>query len=76
MAGRLDQLFSLKGHTALATGGSSGIGLALAEALGLQGARIVLVLGDLERLRRLATEGAAIQPNVYKIPYLSHFNEH
>ena len=40
---RLDALFSLEGRTALATGGSSGIGLCIARALGLQGARIILV---------------------------------
>ena len=43
MAGSLDRLFSLQGHTALVTGGSSGIGLAIAEALGLQGAQVILV---------------------------------
>jgi NAD(P)-dependent dehydrogenase (short-subunit alcohol dehydrogenase family) len=42
MAGRLDSLFSLEGRTALVTGGSSGIGLAIARALGAQGAAIVL----------------------------------
>ena len=42
MAGRLDSLFSLAGRTALVTGGSSGVGLAIARALGLQGAEIVL----------------------------------
>ena len=42
MAGKLNSLFSLDGRHALVTGGSSGIGLAIARALGLQGARIVL----------------------------------
>lgn len=42
MAGHLDSLFSLAGRTALVTGGSSGIGLAIARALGLQGATLVL----------------------------------
>jgi len=35
--------FSLAGRTALVTGGSSGIGLAIAQALGQAGARVVLV---------------------------------
>lgn len=39
---RLDSLFALDGRTALVTGGGSGIGLAMAEALGRQGARLVL----------------------------------
>ena len=42
MAGRLDSLFSLAGRTALVTGGSSGIGFAIARALGLQGAAVAL----------------------------------
>ena len=36
------QLFNLAGKTALITGGSRGLGLQMAEALGEQGARIVL----------------------------------
>jgi NAD(P)-dependent dehydrogenase (short-subunit alcohol dehydrogenase family) len=36
------QLFDLSGRTALVTGGSRGLGLQIAEALGEQGARIVL----------------------------------
>jgi gluconate 5-dehydrogenase len=39
---RLAHLFSLAGRTALVTGGNSGIGLAIARALGLAGARVVL----------------------------------
>ncbi|WP_454743587.1 SDR family oxidoreductase [Cupriavidus necator] len=35
-------LFDLKGRTALVTGGSSGLGLLIAEALGTQGARVVI----------------------------------
>jgi len=40
---RLAHLFELKGRTAIVTGGNAGIGLALARALGLAGARLVLV---------------------------------
>jgi gluconate 5-dehydrogenase len=36
------QLFSLEGKTAIVTGGSRGLGLQMAEALGEQGARIVI----------------------------------
>lgn len=57
----LDHLFSLVGRTALVTGGNSGIGLALARALGLQGARLLLVARRAERLddavRELKAEG-------------------
>jgi len=43
MTGRLAHLFDLTGRRALVTGGNSGIGLAMARALGLQGAEVVLV---------------------------------
>ena len=36
------ELFSLQGKTALITGGSRGLGLQMAEALGEQGARVVI----------------------------------
>jgi gluconate 5-dehydrogenase len=42
MVFRLGHLFDLKGRTALVTGGNSGIGLAMARALGLAGASVVL----------------------------------
>lgn len=38
----IQQLFDLSGKTALVTGGSRGLGLQIAEALGEQGAKIVL----------------------------------
>ena len=47
----IQQLFDLKGKTALVTGGSLGLGLQLAHALGEAGARIMLTsrkAGDLE----------------------------
>jgi len=40
---KLESLFSLQGRTALVTGGSSGIGEAMAMALGLAGAKVVLM---------------------------------
>jgi gluconate 5-dehydrogenase len=58
---RLDSLFDLTGRTALVTGGNSGLGLAMARALGAQGARLVLAARDPVRLaeavRSLAADG-------------------
>ncbi|MDB5952913.1 MAG: gluconate 5-dehydrogenase [Massilia sp.] len=55
------QLFSLAGKTALVTGGSRGLGLQMAEALGEQGARIVISArkqGELdEAVAHLASRG-------------------
>lgn len=46
----LHRLFSLEGRTAVVTGGSSGIGRGIAEALAGAGARVVLVARDQGRL--------------------------
>ena len=57
----LASLFDLSGKRALVTGGSSGIGEAIANALGLAGARVLLVARREAELaaaaRRLATQG-------------------
>ncbi len=42
MSRRIQQLFDLSGRTALVTGGSRGLGLQLAEALGEAGARVLI----------------------------------
>jgi gluconate 5-dehydrogenase len=56
MSFRLTDLFDLSGRTALVTGGNSGIGLAMARALGLAGARVILVARRLNELDRAARE--------------------
>ncbi|WP_424533074.1 SDR family NAD(P)-dependent oxidoreductase [Sphaerisporangium viridialbum] len=69
--GYLKELFSLSGRTALITGGSSGIGHAIAEAIGRAGAAVVIVarrereLADAtERLRDHGVRAAAISADL------------
>jgi NAD(P)-dependent dehydrogenase (short-subunit alcohol dehydrogenase family) len=62
---RLASLFGLHGKTALVTGGSSGIGEAMAMALGLAGAKVLLMARRTEALERAAsklrTQGVTVQ---------------
>ncbi|MGF2948585.1 SDR family NAD(P)-dependent oxidoreductase [Microbacterium alcoholitolerans] len=56
----IDSLFSLRGLTAVVTGGSSGIGRAIALALGAAGASVVILARDATRIERVVAEiGAA-----------------
>lgn len=64
---RLAALFDLAGRRALVTGGSSGIGAAMARALGLAGARVLLVArreaelaAAAERLQRDSIDAACL----------------
>ena len=58
-------LFDLSGKTALVTGGNSGLGLAMARALGLAGAEVILVARRQDALQRAAAqlqaEGVSVQ---------------
>jgi len=53
---RVGSLFDLAGRRALVTGGNSGIGAALARALGLAGARVVLVARREAELQAVAQQ--------------------
>jgi len=52
----LDEIFGLRGRTAVVTGGSSGIGRSMAIALGRAGARVILVARRAEPLFEVADE--------------------
>ncbi|MBK6294058.1 MAG: SDR family oxidoreductase [Rhodoferax sp.] len=56
MARTIQQLFDLKGKTALVTGGSRGLGLQMAYALGEAGARIMLSSRKAEDLEQSAAD--------------------
>ena len=56
MPSRLYHLFDLTGRAALVTGGNSGIGLAMARALGLAGAKVVLAARRQPELDAAAAE--------------------
>ena len=51
---RLASLFDLTGKVAVVTGGSSGVGASMAEALGMAGAKVVLVSRGQDALDRVA----------------------
>jgi 2-deoxy-D-gluconate 3-dehydrogenase len=65
MAGIIDQLFSLKGKTALVTGGGGAIGRVLARGLASAGARVVIHDLDPARLEQakalIEAEGGAVE---------------
>src|SRR5260370_11236213 len=52
----LESLFSLKGHRALVTGASSGLGVECAKALAIAGADVALVARRKDRVTKLAAE--------------------
>ncbi len=68
MSSYLDELFGLSGRLAVVTGGSSGIGRAMATALGRAGARLVLIARDPHRLDETVTELAALGVQAGAIP--------
>ena len=59
MSTRVQQLFDLTGQTALVTGGSRGLGLQMAEALGEAGAKIMLSSRKAADLEEAAADLAA-----------------
>ncbi len=56
MARTIQQLFDLRGKTALVTGGSRGLGLQLAHALGEAGARVMLSARKADELEQAVAE--------------------
>ena len=56
MTRKVQQLFDLHGKTALVTGGSRGLGLQLAHALGEAGARVLLTSRKADDLKQAAAE--------------------
>ncbi len=64
----IQQLFNLQGRTALVTGGNSGIGEAMATALGLAGARLILAARRADALAASAERLHAQGIEVFTLP--------
>jgi len=64
----IQQLFDLSGRTALVTGGSRGLGLQIAEALGEAGARVVL---SARKAGELEAAAAALQARGVKADWIA-----
>lgn len=69
MSAPLPNLFHLANRTALVTGGSSGLGLAMARALSQAGASVILVAQDAARLRAAVESIAMGGGRVSAIPF-------
>lgn len=65
----MSSLFSLKGHRALITGSSQGIGFALAKGLAEAGAEIVLNGRDLSKLTTAAQDLKTTGATVHVLPF-------
>lgn len=63
----MKDLFSLKGKVALITGASSGMGKAIAEAMGYQQARVVISSNEPEQLAKVVQEFQALGMEVIGI---------
>ena len=63
----MNDLFSLKGKVALITGASSGMGKAIAEAMGYQQARVVISSNEPEQLTKVVQEFQALGMEVIGI---------
>jgi NAD(P)-dependent dehydrogenase (short-subunit alcohol dehydrogenase family) len=68
------QLLDLSGRTALVTGGSRGLGLQIAEALGEMGARVALVARKRDELDAAVTHLATTQ-NIEAVPLVCDLSD-
>jgi NAD(P)-dependent dehydrogenase (short-subunit alcohol dehydrogenase family) len=62
------QLFDLSGRTALVTGGSRGLGLQMAEALGEMGARVAITARKADELDQAAEHLASMNVEAFPVP--------
>lgn len=65
----MSALFDLTGKTALVTGGSRGLGFAMAKALGEHGAKLVINGTNKDKLQQAASELRALAVDVEILPF-------